>query len=64
MKNFLKIINRYFKILIDAHKFFVKISPDYMQGTPRLSYYCRYPFVYLKFMYHTFAFYRKSNSDA
>jgi hypothetical protein len=36
---------------IENHKFFVKISPSFMEGTPRLEYYLRYPIVYLKFMY-------------
>lgn len=33
------------------HKFFIKESYNYMKGTNRISYYLKYPFAYLKFMY-------------
>lgn len=37
--------------IIDNHKFFVKESPSYMQGTNRIKYYLRYPRAYCYFMW-------------
>jgi hypothetical protein len=39
-----------YKNLYEMHKFFLKESKSYMEGTPRLKYYLRFPIVYIKFM--------------
>ncbi len=45
---------RNLKGFVEHHKFFVRISPSYMQGTNMVMYYLYYPIAYLKFMYYSF----------
>ncbi len=43
-----------FRKIIEAHKFFVHISPGFMKGTNRVTYYLYYPIAYLKFMWYSY----------
>lgn len=40
--------------LIDSHRFFIKESPKFMEGTSRIKYYLRYPIAYIKFMWYSY----------
>jgi hypothetical protein len=42
------------KKFIELHKWFVKVSPGYMEGTSRFFYYTYYPVAYIKFMYYSY----------
>lgn len=43
--------------LYEGHKFFVSISPDFMEGVCRRYYYTNYPKAYIRFMYDTYKYY-------
>ncbi len=51
------------KYLIDSHKFFVEVSPSYMQGTNRIKYYLRYPIAYIKFMWYAYKDYQPKQTQ-
>ena len=41
------------KKIIDAHKWFFKMSPEFMKGYSKFHYWTHLPKAYLKFMYFT-----------
>lgn len=45
--------------MIEMHNFFLKTSPSYMAGTPKLKYLLQFPRAYCRFMYFTYMDWRR-----
>lgn len=45
--------------MIEMHNFFLKTSPSYMAGTPKLKYLLQFPRAYCRFMYYSYMDWRR-----